>query len=109
MRFSLGLLLLAGCGSTILPPETPTGPHVKVMTFNVNYGGPGADLALEAILAEDVDVLCLQETTPAWERYLRPALAATHPFATFHHEGGAGGLAVFAKTPFSKPERVESA
>jgi endonuclease/exonuclease/phosphatase (EEP) superfamily protein YafD len=100
--------LLAGCAS-IRPAETPRGPHFKVMTFNVNYGGPGADRALDAILSEDADVVCLQETTPGWERFLRPSLARTYPFIRFQHEGGAGGLAVFSKHAATEPVRVESA
>lgn len=101
-------MLFAACGS-IRPAETPTGPHFKVMTYNVNYGGPGADEALDAILAEDADLVCLQETTKGWEQFLRPALEKRYPFVRFHHSGGAGGLALFSKMPVSDPVRVESA
>lgn len=102
-------LLTTGCSSSIRAPEPPTGPHFKVMTFNVNYGGPGADEALDAILAEDADLVCLQETTRAWERFLRPQLQKKYPFVRFHHSGGAGGLALFSKRAVSEPILLESA
>lgn len=110
MKYSIPslLVLVCACG-TIRPAETPTGPVVKVMTFNVNYGGPGADEALEAILAEDADLVCLQETTRAWERFLRPQLQQKYPFVRFHHSGGAGGLALFSKRAISEPVLLESA
>lgn len=101
-------LLLSACGS-IRPPETPTGPHVMVFSYNVNYGGPGAEQALGAILAADADLVCLQETTPAWERFLRPALEEKYPFARFHPSPGAGGLAVFSKRTVTEPVVVPSA
>lgn len=101
-------VLLAACASTPLPPEPATGPHFKVMTFNVNYGGPGADLALEAIRREDADIVCLQETTPDWERFLRSGLKDLYPHADFHHSGGAGGQGVFSRFPLKLTEMADS-
>lgn len=103
------LVLLSACSTVVKPPETPTGPTVKVMTYNVNYGGPGADEAAAAILAEDADLVCLQETTEDWQRFLMPRLRHRYPFSRFHHSGGAGGLALFSKRPVSEPLLLESA
>jgi endonuclease/exonuclease/phosphatase (EEP) superfamily protein YafD len=103
------LLLASACSTVVKPPEAPTGPHFKVMTFNVNYGGPGADKALDAMLQEDADIICLQETTRGWERFLRPELQQKYPFSRFHHSPGAGGLALFSKWPVSEPILLESA
>ena len=83
-------------------PETPTGPHFSVLTYNVNFGGPQPDLAVQAILASGADLACLQETTPAWERLLRDNLADTYPHMTFRHSPGAGGQAVLSKLPFKE-------
>lgn len=109
MRFFLpaSVALLAACG-TIRPAETPTGPHFKVMTYNVNYGGPGAELARQAILDENADIVCLQETNAAWEQFLKPDLSKVYPHVRFHHSGGAGGLAIFSKWAVTEPELVES-
>lgn len=112
-KASLAVLLAsaaAACaGSAPRSPESPTGPHVKVLTFNVNYGGPAPGLALEAIAGEDADLVCLQETTPAWEAFLRPRLKDRYPHADFHHSGGAGGLALFSKHPFRRNAVLPSA
>ena len=59
--------LAAGCART-RPFEKPTGPHVRVLTYNVNWGGPAVATSVEAIRAAEADVVCLQETTPAWGR-----------------------------------------
>jgi len=86
----------AGCAAT-REFETPTGPHFTVLTYNVNWGGPGADLAVKAVQDSGADIVCLQETTPDWERYLRPRLEATYPHILFRHHGGAGGQAFLSK------------
>ena len=79
----IALLAVAGCAGHVRQPEVPTGPSLKVMTWNVNWGGPGAGLAVRAILDADADIVCLQETTPAWEKYLREQLSARYPFMAF--------------------------
>ena len=93
--------LAAGCART-RPFEKPTGPHVRVLTYNVNWGGPGAAASGEAVRAAEADVVCLQETTPSWEPALRRALAASHPHVLSRHAGGAGGQAVFSKWPVAE-------
>jgi vancomycin resistance protein VanJ len=95
-----GILLLAGgCAHTPRPAVRPPGPHFTVMTFNVNYGGPRPDLAAAAIASSGADVVCLQESSPAWERYLRPRLQALYPHIHFRHEPAAGGSAVLSRWP----------
>jgi endonuclease/exonuclease/phosphatase (EEP) superfamily protein YafD len=72
--------LVGGCRSPgRRAPEPMTGPHVSVMTYNVNVGGPRADLAAAAIERSGADIVCLQETSPAWEQYLRARLAMQYP------------------------------
>ena len=99
------LMLLCGCAS-IREPERPTGPHFAVLTYNVNFGGPRADLAAKAILSADADIVCLQETTPAWERYLHTNLKEMYPHILFRHFGGAGGLAVLSRLPVKEKAYV---
>ena len=83
-------------------PEAPAGPHFKIMTWNVNFGGPRPDLVPRTFLEEDPDIVCLQETTPAWERFLRPRLRDRYPVVRFHHSRGAGGLAFFSRFPLEE-------
>ena len=107
--FLAAALLLPACAAPMRMPEIPAGPHLKVLTFNVNYGGPDPEGALAAIREEDAGLVCLQETTPAWEAFLRAGLADRYPHADFHHAGGAGGLAVFSKFPLRRDALVPSA
>lgn len=91
--------LLCGCSHTRVA-QAPTGPHVRVLTYNVNWGGPQPDLAVEAIRNSDADIVCLQETTPQWEHYLRRSLPE-YSFAQFRNSKlrSGGGLAFLAKVP----------
>ncbi len=98
-----GLLLLvlaaAGCGAPLRKPREPVGKHFSALTYNVNYGGYRADLSLAAIIAADADIICLQETSLAWETYLHPRLKKVYPHVLFRHAPAAGGMAVFSKFP----------
>lgn len=86
--------------------EMPRGPHFSVLTYNVNFGGPGADRTVDVIADLDADIVCLQETTPEWEALLRGRLGAQYPRMTFMHFGGAGGMAVLSRLEVSQVERV---
>lgn len=99
LRIALPLLVLAGCAAP-RKPEVPTGPSFTILTWNVNWGGPGPELVPRTIAAEDPDIVCLQETTPAWEAFLRPALERRYPHIAFRHSGGAGGQALLSRLPF---------
>ena len=79
------------------PQATVDGPNLRMMTYNVNFGGAAIDLAVAAIAEADADLVCLQETTPAWEQELRGALAGIYPRMEFRHSGGAGGQAILSK------------
>lgn len=94
-----GLALIGGCATT-RPGRPPVGPHFSIMTYNVNWGMPRADLAIAAIAEADPDVVCLQETTPDWQWALTRTLASRYPHRAFRHYGGAGGMAVLSKLPF---------
>jgi len=103
-------LLAAGlCCQSCAPrrePVEPAGPSFKIMTFNINWGGWRPDLSTRAILDSGADIVCLQETTPAWETYLRPVLATRYPHALFRHGRGAGGMAVFSRWPLRESARA---
>src|SRR4051812_13389564 len=92
----LFLFFIGGC-STARKPETPTGLHFSVLTYNVNFGGPRPDPAIDAIRRADADVVCLQETTPAWEDLIRAELADVYPYISFHTGPVASGMGMLSK------------
>lgn len=86
-------------------------PRVKILTWNVNYGGPGVDAAIKIILDADADLVCLQETTTEWETALRKNLSDRYPHQSFR-DSGAGGLGFLSKSPLKslawiEPPRIE--
>ncbi len=102
MRAALLPLLLglaaAGCASPRAMRE-PAGPSVSVLTWNLNWGMPAPDAAVEAIREADADVVCLQEVTPEWEALLYRALRTPYPHVLFRSGQAASGLAILAKRP----------
>ena len=108
---ALGLALALAC--TRPPARVARGvdaeqAHLRVMTYNVNFG-LGGDLAtLDAIAGGDADLVLLEEITPEWEVALRRDLAGLYPHMTFHHAPGAGGLAILARLPFEEKDLVPS-
>jgi endonuclease/exonuclease/phosphatase family metal-dependent hydrolase len=78
------------------------------MTYNVNFGLAGDDETIAAIVEGEADLVLLQETTPEWEDALRLELSGAYPHMSFHHSGGAGGLAVLSRFAFEERELVDS-
>jgi endonuclease/exonuclease/phosphatase family metal-dependent hydrolase len=115
VRFPFQLLLAAlavsavSCRST-RPAEAPTGPHFAILTYNVNWGAPGPELAVDIIRQSGADIVCLQETTPEWEQYLRQELGREFSFVEFRNSKGrmGGGLAFLARVPAREVTYVPS-
>jgi endonuclease/exonuclease/phosphatase family metal-dependent hydrolase len=76
----------------------------------VNWGGARADLAAEIIRRSRAEIICLQETTPQWEQYLRQTLGSDYRFAEFRDSKNrmGGGLAFLAKIPAREVAYVPS-
>jgi len=92
---------LSGCRSQPVRPEmTPTAPHFRVATYNINWGMPAPRETLRAIEATRADTVCLQEVTAEWVRYLLPHLREGYPYHEFRLWRGAAGMAIFSKMPF---------
>jgi endonuclease/exonuclease/phosphatase (EEP) superfamily protein YafD len=72
----------------LLLPTSAVGQSLRVATFNVNFGNRLGDQVLDAIAESKADIVCLQETTPQSEAFLRKHLAATYP--EFHCVGHKG-------------------
>jgi endonuclease/exonuclease/phosphatase family metal-dependent hydrolase len=98
IAFLIGLL--CGCRST-RQAEAPAGAHLRILTYNVNWGAPGPELAAEIIRQSKADIVCLQETTAAWERFLREKLGPEYSFVEFRESKGrmGGGLAFLSRVP----------
>lgn len=78
---------------------------VRLMTYNVNYANPDPKSALDAIEAEDADVVLLQEVTTEWQRELSERFAKQYPVQVYRiHSRAAGGLAVLSKLPIKAEE-----
>lgn len=95
------LVLLCGCRTPTRTAVTPNGPHLKVLTYNVNYGNPRPDQVVEIIRQSKAEIVCLQETSPQWANYLRQTLGQEYRFMEFRyskHRMG-GGLGFLAKVP----------
>lgn len=101
--------LFCGCRTT-RTAIVPVSPHLHLLTYNVNWGGARPDLAAELILRSGADIVCLQETTPQWERYLRQALTPEYQFAQFRNSKNrmGGGLGFLAKVPAKEVAYIPS-
>ena len=98
---SLLAALAAGCATLPEPDLAPAGPLLRVVTYNINWGGPNPGEVARFLLNVDADIVCLQETHRQWEAFLKKHLAAAYPHSTFHSSGGAGGIAFLSKRPLS--------
>lgn len=107
MRFvaSVGLALLSGaCGAAPMSPRAPApGAAVySVQSYNVEWSRHADRSVIEAVGAGGADVVCLQETTPKFEKVLRERWAARYPHQSYQHNAprtGATGLAVLSRYP----------
>jgi endonuclease/exonuclease/phosphatase (EEP) superfamily protein YafD len=89
------------------PSPAPTGPGLRVMTSNVQFGW--ADAATVVRLAEegDVDVLGVQELTPAFHRQLvAEGIDDLLPHRVVDARSGASGTGLYSRHPV---ERVGAA
>jgi endonuclease/exonuclease/phosphatase family metal-dependent hydrolase len=95
------LLLAISCARAPVkaPRSAGSGPSLKVMTYNVNFGIAGDAATLRVIAESDADVVFLQETSPLWEEALEQTVATTYAHRAYRHWGGAGGLAVLSRRP----------
>ena len=98
----MGLLLIvvltSGCASN-RKAQIPTGPHLKIATWNVNFGGSQKKRAAQIIRKMDADIVCLQETNARWQSSLVAELKDLYPHMLFHNSRAAGGQAVLSKIP----------
>ena len=86
-------------------PQSPAqGFSLRVMSFNVRYGSSSYAALMDLVWRESPDVLCLYETTEAWQQHLKP-FAEHFAFSLFSSgERPYAGIACFSR---ERPVRVE--
>jgi endonuclease/exonuclease/phosphatase family metal-dependent hydrolase len=102
-------ILVTGCRA-VRQAESPAEPHFRILTYNVNWGAPRPELAVEILKLSEADIVCLQETTPEWEQLLRRELEGDYPLAEFRHSTSrmGGGLAFLATVPMREIAYIPS-
>ncbi len=112
MKNNLILLLILGwvTGCTSLPVSdlTPDSPALRVVTYNINWGGANAQNVVRYLLETDADLIFLQETHRSWESYLKKNLSKSYPYSAFLPSGGAGGIAFMSKYELSNVRALEA-
>jgi endonuclease/exonuclease/phosphatase family metal-dependent hydrolase len=108
LLFCSGLCL--GCRATRRPEAVEPGRGFSLLTYNVNWGGAGADQVAAIIQRSKADIVCLQETTPAWEKYLRSELGSQLSYGAFRESQSrmGGGLAFFSKLSAREVAYIQS-
>jgi endonuclease/exonuclease/phosphatase family metal-dependent hydrolase len=94
-----------------VPRVQPGDIRLRVMTYNVNFGGAGDPAGLAAIASASPDLVFLQETTDGWATALVERFGTSHPhhrFAPAKNEWIAGGMGVLSKWPITKLEQLDS-
>lgn len=99
------VLALLAMTPAVAAADPPTA--WKVMSYNVNYANPDVAGTLDAIAAEDADVVLLQEIDRGWQDALVKRFAKQYPHQAFRlHRRNAGGLAVLSKIAISSEALV---
>lgn len=99
-------LLIVMLTSTAAPAAAePTA--LRVMSYNVNYANPDVAGSMDAIAAEDPDVVLLQEIDRDWQTALEKRFKKAYPHHVFRlHSRSPGGLGVLSKVPITDEELV---
>jgi len=94
------IVSIGGCqhvGAPVRAEFAPAGPHLSVVTYNVNFRVAHPENVTRALAESHASILCLQETHRRWEDILRPALDAPYPHCVFQEWQAGGGMAVMSR------------
>lgn len=83
--------------------------NLRVMTVNLLWVNRNTAPIIDEILAENPDLLLLQEYTPIWHLAMQNALTETYPYYFGHPTEEAFGTAIYSKHPLSDPFRSPGA
>ena len=81
------VVVASGCATLPEPDFDPGEPALRVVTYNVNWGAPDPGKVARFLAKCDADIVCLQETHPRWEIYLKNHLSATYAHSSFRFPG----------------------
>ncbi len=80
------------------PSYPPRGPELRVMTVNVQFGWADAQQVVSLVRERDVDVLGVQELTPAFDAALRTAgLEDLLPYGEVEAADGPEGTGLYSR------------
>jgi endonuclease/exonuclease/phosphatase (EEP) superfamily protein YafD len=110
---ALAALVAVALSAAVLPrafggPQAPLagGRSLSVMTANLRYGHGNPDAVMRLVRRQDVDVLSLQELTPAAARRLdRAGARARFPYRVLDPRSGASGSGLFSRLPLRDAAR----
>jgi endonuclease/exonuclease/phosphatase (EEP) superfamily protein YafD len=95
----VGFARASGAGDAgVVPPA-----ELHLMAFNVLFKGAKDAKSLDAIAAEDADVVCLTELTPTFVKGFEtsPKLAKAYPYRSFAPQKGTWGVGFASKVPLA--------
>ncbi|WP_158848213.1 endonuclease/exonuclease/phosphatase family protein [Saccharothrix deserti] len=98
----VAVVLVAAVAPRAFPDSRPVGvgQDVTVMAANLLVGKAEAEAVVAAVRAHDVDVLALQELTPAMVRdFERAGLGKVLPYRHFLDEPGGSGSGIASRYP----------
>jgi endonuclease/exonuclease/phosphatase (EEP) superfamily protein YafD len=72
--FILFSLIISGCAALPEPVFSPKEGNLRVVTYNVNWGGADPDKIAGYLDQADADLIFLQETHRQWEDYFKKHL-----------------------------------
>lgn len=97
--------------STLVAAEKPAKPApaskpatFSAATYNINFGNANLPTVVSDIRKADADIVALQETNRASQRYLSAKLAKRYPYRSFYTDrrSAAGGVGFLSKVPLKK-------
>ena len=110
----VGILVVLVGATTLVPVFTSTsvegepGGAVTVMSINLTKGAADTDVVLSLIESRDVDILAVQEITPAALRRLEEGgIAKRLPHSFVGTGAGVRGTALWSRTPLSNERELE--
>jgi len=86
--FPLLLLVVIATACPAAVPAPADKATLTVATFNINFGNPDLPGVVAAIRKSGADIVALQETNAASERFLRRQLGKEYPFMQFRPPKG---------------------
>jgi len=91
------------CGQPPLKPEpaTPGAPNFTVMSYNIEFHSAGEPKTLDAIGAQQMDIVAMQEVTFDMQALIQARYADLYPYQLYYAATGTAGLGVLSRYPLT--------